>query len=128
MITANQLVAHVVGDYLLQSEWMVREKGHSNFAALVHVVVYTLPFLFLTQHPLTLLVIAGSHFVLDRWRLARYVVWLKNRPWPGSRPWAECRETGYPPDTPKWMSTWLLIIVDNTLHVLINGAAITFIG
>lgn len=128
MITANQLVAHAVGDYLLQSEWMVREKGRSNVAALAHVVVYTLPFMFLTQHPVTLLVIAGSHFVLDRWRLARYVVWVKNWPWPGSLPWHECKETGYPPDTPRWMATWLLIIVDNTLHVLINGAAITYIG
>lgn len=128
MITANQLVAHLVGDYLLQSEWMVREKHHNNLAALAHVVVYTLPFLFLTQNPVTLLVIAGSHFVLDRWRLARYVIWLKNWPWPGRRPWAECKETGYPPETPKWMSVWLMIIVDNTLHVLINGAAITYIG
>lgn len=128
MITANQLVAHAVGDYLLQSEWMVREKGRSNVAALAHVVVYTLPFMFLTQHPVTLLVIAGSHFVLDRWRLARYVVWVKNWPWPGSQPWRECKDTGYPPDTPRWMATWLLIIVDNTLHVLINGAAITYIG
>lgn len=128
MITANQLVAHVVGDYLLQSEWMVREKGRNHLAALAHVAVYLLPFLLLTQHPLTLLVIAASHFVLDRWRLARYVVWLKNWPWPGRLPWEQCKETGYPPDTPKWMSAWLLIIVDNTLHVLINGAAITYIG
>jgi len=128
MITANQLVAHAVGDYLLQSEWMVREKGSNNLAALAHVVVYTLPFLFLTQNPVTLLVIAGSHFVLDRWRLARYVIWLKNWPWPGRRSWEECKETGYPPETPKWMATWLMIIVDNTLHVLINGAAITYIG
>lgn len=128
MITANQLVAHAVGDYLLQSEWMVREKGRSHLAALVHVVFYTLPFLFLTQHPVTLAVIAGSHFVIDRWRLARYVIWLKNRPWPGSRPWHECKATGYPPETPAWMATWLLIIVDNILHILINGAAITYIG
>lgn len=128
MITANQLVAHAVGDYLLQSEWMVREKHRSHLAALAHVLVYSLPFLFLTQNPATLLVIAGSHFVLDRWRLARYVIWLKNWPWPGRRSWDECKETGYPPETPKWMSTWLMIIVDNTLHVLINGAAITYIG
>lgn len=128
MITADQLVAHAVGDYLLQSEWMVREKGRSHLAALAHVVVYTLPFLFLTRNPATLFVIAGSHFVLDRWRLARYVIWLKNWPWPGRRSWAECSETGYPPETPKWMSAWLLIIVDNTLHVIINGAAISYLG
>ena len=128
MITANQLICHAVGDYILQSDWMVREKGNSSLACLVHVVFYTIPFLLLTQNPLTLAVIAGTHFALDRWRLARFVIWAKNRPWPGSRPFSECRKTGYPPETPDWMATWLFIIVDNTLHVIINGAAITYIG
>ncbi len=128
MFTADQIVAHFVGDYILQSDWMVREKGTNSIAAVVHVVFYTLPFVLITQNPLTLAVIAGSHFAIDRWRLARFVVWAKNRPWPGSRPWAECTKTGYPPDMPIWMSTWLLIIVDNTLHIVINGLAIYYFG
>lgn len=128
MFTADQIVAHFVGDYILQSDWMVREKGTNSLAAVVHVVFYTLPFVLITQNPLTLAVIAGSHFAIDRWRLARFVVWAKNRPWPGSRPWAECSKTGYPPDMPIWMSTWLLIIVDNTIHIVINGLAIYYFG
>lgn len=128
MFTADQIVAHFVGDYILQSDWMVREKGANSIAAVVHVVFYTLPFVLITQNPLTLVAIAGSHFVIDRWRLARFVVWAKNRPWPGSRPWAECTKTGYPPDTPIWMSTWLLIIVDNIIHIVINGLAIYYFG
>ena len=128
MFTANQIVAHLVGDYILQSDWMVKEKGSSTLAAIFHVLFYTLPFLFITQEPVALAIIAGTHFVIDRWRLARLLIWAKNRPWPGSLPWAECRKTGYPPDLPVWMSTWLMIVVDNIMHILINGAAIHYFG
>ena len=128
MFSANQIMAHLVGDYVLQSDWMVKEKGSSNLAALVHVVFYTLPFVLITQQPLALGIIAGTHFVIDRWRLARMLIWAKNRPWPGSLPWAECRATGYPPNLPVWMSTWLMILVDNIIHLLINGVAIHYFG
>jgi hypothetical protein len=46
MITANQLVAHAVGDYILQSDWMANEKTKRSLAALLHVMTYALPFLF----------------------------------------------------------------------------------
>lgn len=64
--------------------------------------------------------------MLDRYRLARHVIWLKNhlsprRTW---RPWSECSATGFPPETPPWLAVWLLIIVDNTIHLGINYAAV----
>jgi hypothetical protein len=49
MITADQLVAHAVGDYILQSDWMATEKTKQNAAAATHALTYTLPFLFLTR-------------------------------------------------------------------------------
>ena len=128
MFTADQLVAHAVDDYLLQSEWMATEKLKRWFPAFVHCVFYVLPFLFITQNPYTLAVIFGTHFVIDRWHLARYVVWIKNRPWPGSSPWSECSKTGFDSRTEPWMAGWLLIIIDNIMHILINGLAITYIG
>ena len=128
MFNADQLIAHAVGDYILQSDWMVREKYKNSLATLCHVIFYTLPFLLLTQNPWTLLVISGTHFAIDRWRLARYVIWAKNRPWPDSKPWSECSDTGYPQDVPVYASMWLFIIVDNIMHVIINGAAIRYIG
>ena len=128
MFTADQLVAHAVGDYLLQSEWMATQKTKRSLPALVHCAFYILPFIFITQNPYTLAVIGGTHFVIDRWHLARYVALLKNRPWPGSAPWSECRQTGFHPDTPRWLSGWLVIIIDNILHILTNGLAIAFIG
>lgn len=129
MITADQLVAHAVGDYVLQSDWMATEKTKRSVAALVHVVTYALPFLFLRPSLAAMAVIMSTHFVIDRWRLARYVVWVKNflAP-PDSNPlWRQCTATGYPPDRPAWMAVWLLIIADNVMHVLINGAALRWL-
>ncbi len=130
MITGDQLLAHAVGDYVLQSDWMATEKTKKSVAALAHVVTYALPFLLLTQSPIVLGFIAGTHFVIDRWRLARYVVWVKNWIAPaGARtpPWKECTATGYAPDRPVWLAVWLLIIADNTMHVLLNGIALRWL-
>lgn len=126
MITADQLVAHAIGDYLLQSDWMAQEKTKRSVAALAHVATYSLPFVLLGASVPALAVIVGTHFVIDRWRLARYVVWAKN--WLGpNRAWSECVATGYPPDRPPWMAVWLLIIGDNILHVLCNGLALHYL-
>jgi len=127
MITADQLLAHAVGDYIIQSDWMATEKTKKSIAAAVHALTYTLPFLFLTTQALALAVICGTHFVIDRWRLARYVCWAKNWPWPGRQPWAQCTKTGYPDDRPPWLSTWLLIFADNIMHVIINGLALGYL-
>jgi hypothetical protein len=122
--TADQIVAHMVGDYIIQSDWMANEKTKRSLAAAIHAITYTLPFLFITWNPVALATIAGTHFVIDRWRLARYVIWLKERPWPGSLPLAQMGPTGYPADKPAWLAVWLLIFADNTLHVICNGVAI----
>jgi hypothetical protein len=118
MFTGDQIVAHLVGDYLLQSHWMATRKTSSSFAAAVHAVAYTLPFVLITQSAGALAFICGTHFVIDRWRLARFVVWAKN----GAR--GPVTATGYADDVPPWLSTWLLIWADNTLHILCNGVAI----
>jgi hypothetical protein len=127
MFTADQLLAHAVGDYILQSDWMAREKTKRSVAALAHVGTYVLPFLLLTRSPLALTAIAASHFAIDRWRLVRYLVWIKN--WMGTnRPWSECAATGYPPDRPPWMSVWLLIIADNIVHLSCNALALSYLA
>ena len=37
LFTADQIVAHLVGDYLLQSHWMATEKTRNGLAAATHV-------------------------------------------------------------------------------------------
>ncbi len=153
MFSANQLIAHAVGDYVFQSDWMASTKTKSSFPALCHVVTYTLPFLLLTTEWPALLFIAGTHFAIDRWRLARYVIWAKNFLSPPTTsgepvandagayasittappvrwhfPWSECSVTGYHKKKPLWLTLWLMIITDNLLHVLCNGLALYLWG
>jgi hypothetical protein len=155
MITGDMIVAHLVGDYILQSDWMATEKTKRSLAAFAHVLAYAIPFLFFRPSVAAMLFIIGTHFVIDRWRLARYVVWAKNFLGPWSRvvaaptpntaelsgpggyfneykivrwnpSWRECAATGYPPGRPDWLTVWLLIIADNTMHIICNGIAITY--
>ena len=125
--TADQLLAHAVGDYLIQSDWMATEKTKRSVAAAAHAVTYALPFLFLTQSVAALAFIVVTHFAIDRWRLARFVCWAKNAIGGSYAPWSECVATGYYRDRPAWLAVWLLIIADNTLHVLCNAAAIAWL-
>lgn len=124
----EQLILHLIGDYVTQSDWMAQNKTKCSWAAYVHAVVYSVPFLLICPTILGWLVILGSHFLIDRYRLAVYVVWFKNtllnqglEPTP---PLNKCRATGYPPSTPDWLAVWLLIAADNTIHLAINYAAI----
>lgn len=120
VITADQILAHLVGDYILQSHWMAQNKTKQSFAAGVHAVSYTLPFAFLTWNPAALAFICLTHFVIDRFRIARWVVWIKN----GYALEGEPTATGYLDDVPAWLSVWLLIIADNTIHLILNGIAL----
>ncbi len=150
-----QVIAHLLGDYFLQSDWMAAEKTKKNAAALAHVATYVLPFLFLTRSLPALAVIVGTHFVIDRWRLARYVCWAKNwlapkwivrggeeikRSSPDEAttytpvtkirnyPWSECVGTGYhATEKPLFLTLWLMIITDNTMHVICNALALRWL-
>lgn len=123
------LLAHLVGDYLIQSDWMAAEKTKRWWPAWVHAFTYGLPFLFVTQSPLALAVIVGTHAAIDHYRLARHICWAKNYLAPAgyNRPWSECSATGYGPDKPAWMAVWLMIIADNTIHLAINAGAVMWL-
>jgi len=129
MAALGIVLAHLVGDYLIQSDWMAAEKTRRWWPAIAHGLTYGLPFLLVTQSPAALAVIVGTHIVIDRYRLARHVCWAKNflAPRGYNRPWRECAATGYGPDKPVWMAVWLMIIADNTIHLAINMAAVHYL-
>jgi hypothetical protein len=121
-----QLLLHLIGDYLTQSDWMAVRKTSSTWAAFCHATVYSLPFLLIGSWPAVGL-IWSTHLLIDRFRLARYVVFIKNFmgwPWPS---WNDCSVTGYPSARPNWLTIWLLIIADNTLHLTINYCALRWL-
>lgn len=125
----SQLILHLIGDYLLQSDWMALHKTRCHKAAAAHALVYSLPFLLLQPSFAAWFVIFITHFFIDRYRLAKYVGVIRSRLAPKNlRPkWCDCKETGYHKDTPPHLSTWLMIITDNTLHLTINFLALTYL-
>lgn len=123
----EQLLLHLIGDYLTQTNWMATEKTRRNLAAAIHAFVYGLPFILLTHSANAFAVIIATHYVIDRYRLARFVVFAKNWITQPSLRWADCNATGYHKDTPPWLAFWLLIIADNTLHLCINYGAIRWL-
>lgn len=130
-VTADQILIHAIGDFVLQSDWQANNKTKSWWPALAHVFVYGLPWLLLTTSPAALAFIIGTHLVIDRWRIARHISWAKNflappSDWPSE--WKACEATGYGPEKPLWMSVWLMIIVDQILHVACNAFAIRYLG
>lgn len=121
------LLLHLLGDYVTQTDWMAKNKTTNWHPAIAHGVAYSLPFFILDISALAWFVIFSTHVVIDRFRLARYMIFAKN--WLHNRQlkWKDCNKTGYPNDMPPWMSVWLMIVADNFLHLLINYLAIRYL-
>lgn len=107
------ILCHLIGDYILQNDYIANEKTKSTRIALLHVLLYSIPFYFLVGWSYALLVISSTHFLIDRFRLATYWIKLINWNW-------KSKNFGFKDDKPMWMSVWLMIIYDNTFHILIN--------
>lgn len=138
------LLCHFVGDYFLQSDWMALHKSKGTLRCLVHVLFYACPFLLLTTSWKVLLFIAVTHFVFDHWPVVvRRMIWVKNHfPTLDYPSFEFCDSTGYYDDSPYntqsanngtkvlwgqprhfFVTVWLYIITDNTLHLACNLAA-----
>lgn len=145
-----QLILHLIGDYVTQSDWMAQRKTKETFAAACHALVYSLPFLAIGS-VYAWSVILWTHFFIDRFRLARFVCYLKNqilspaifgqRRWENYKGmevvdddpskkfelWKDCDKTGYRNDSPPWLTVWLMIAADNTLHLAINFCSLKWL-
>jgi hypothetical protein len=106
---------HLLGDYVFQNNWMAQNKVKSFWPAYIHALIYSIPFLFLTGSGW--MVIFITHYYIDRYRLASYWIKLVNWNW-------ESKNHGFDNNTPAYLSTWVMIIVDNTFHIVINSLTI----
>ncbi len=175
----EQLIAHLFGDYIFQSDWMANSKTSQSVACIAHCLTYGIGFYIIGASWGALFVIIGTHFLIDRFRLAKYVVYAKqwicpfwirirqcsyvfenvmpkpvrchSETWSNTNycshhintephlldelelperkyvsTWEDSKATGYPSKTPPFMAVWLMIIADNTLHLLINYLAIKY--
>lgn len=110
-------ILHFVGDYLLQNDWMAQNKTKRWFPCAVHCLLYSIPFYWIVGQNPFMLIVFGTHYLIDRYRLAVYWIKFVNWNW-------QSRNFGYDDLKPRWMSVWLLIIIDNTFHIIFNSLAI----
>lgn len=145
-------LCHLVGDYWLQSDWQAINKGKKTLNCFVHVLIYTACFLFLTTSWKALLFIATTHFIIDRFPIIvkKLIFWKNHFPTLDYPFWEYCNSTGYYDDSPYnsqklkgtekqiledervwgkprhfFITIWLYIICDNTLHLVCNFIALT---
>lgn len=111
---------HLIGDYILQNDWMAQNKTKAHFPAFVHALTYSLLFAFIAPSPVAWLVIFSTHFLIDRYRLALYWIRFYNRV-------QFAGPFGYEESKPPYMAFWLMVIIDNTLHLTINHLALTYL-
>jgi len=148
----EQLLAHIFGDYFLQSDYLALNKSKRSLPCLVHVIIYTSCFLLLTLSWKALLVIGATHFILDRFHTPlKRLIWLCGHlnPTLSYPEYGKCDVTGYYDDSgfttikptsgdgsterfhkPRLfcISIWLYIIHDNFLHLLINYMALKYLS
>lgn len=120
MILVWAIIAHLWGDYILQSDWMAQNKTSSWVAAIVHGLMYSLPFILLDPSLTAYLTILTTHIIIDRFRLTRYISWARNG-------YKDLTGTGYSATMPAGLAMALMIIVDNTVHLTVNAFALTYL-
>ena len=99
----NPYLAHFIGDYLLQNDWMAAGKKRSYWICVAHVMAYMIPFLFWVDLSLwQFLAIGIQHLLQDH---TNFIVWFMRVK--GSAKFAE------PP-----MAPWSIIVTDNIIHIL----------
>ena len=96
------IYAHLIGDYLIQNDWMAAGKKQASWICAIHVLVYLIPFVFTGLCWWQIALIGVQHFAQDR---TGFVVWFMRAK--GSGKFLE------PPCGP-----WSVIVTDNVMHIL----------
>ena len=70
------IVCHLVGDYVLQTDFIAKTKGENWYHLVVHCLLYCLPFYFVFGWVWQLGVILLAHLIIDplkaRWKKISY--------------------------------------------------------
>jgi hypothetical protein len=119
----NQLLLHLIGDYLVQNDWMALNKKKLSWkgelACQIHCITYSLPFLYIGSCS-AVLTIYLSHYILDRTNIVGWFLALRNGVF-------HVRNFGFGGERPFVITVWLYIITDNVFHVLCNFLALKYL-
>ena len=59
------IFCHLIGDYVLQSDFIAKSKGENMYHLLVHCFLYAVPFYIIFGYDVRIPVIITSHIVID---------------------------------------------------------------
>jgi Protein of unknown function (DUF3307) len=96
------ILAHLIGDFFFQTDWMAAKKKSASFVCGVHAIAYLLPFLLCGLTWWQMILIGVQHFAQDRWN---FVPWFMKAK----------RSAGFMAVP---LAPWSLILTDNILHCL----------
>jgi len=109
------IIGHLVGDYLLQNDWMALNKKKRTLPCIVHCLLWTLSVCAFSGcwKPLAIALLFTTHFLQDRTQFVHFWMTRINRQ-------AQFAE---PPSAP-----WSLIVVDNVWHLVAIAAIWRFVA
>lgn len=100
------LVGHCVGDYILQNDWMAKNKKLRFWPCFVHAMIYTCSVMFFSGWMLShdwlpiLFAVLIPHYLIDRSKFVGWYMWVFHQD-----------DFAKPPLAP-----WSTIAVDNSFH------------
>lgn len=128
------LLGHLVGDYLLQNNWMAFNKSKYNntgwLTCIIHCLLYSLSVCFFMWQWTTIwfIMIFLSHFVLDKFELPeKYLKLIHGRSLERFIKNSENKEYTPYVGLQSGFTSLVYAVVDNTIHLLIIWSMWTFL-
>lgn len=130
----EMLLGHLVGDYLLQNNWMALGKGKHNglgwFTCIIHCMLYTVAVCLLMWNWDTSWVIAVffSHFIIDKFGLPElYLKIIRGRSLQQFLNDEENKEYSPYIALRAGFYIFVYVVTDNTMHLLLMFGAWNFL-
>lgn len=103
---AEAMIGHLVGDYIVQNDWMAVNKKKSSWPCLVHCILWTASVLIfsMTWNVWLALWLFATHFAIDR---TGFILWWMNNV-SGQKGFASA----------DGLKPWSFIMVDNVFHLM----------
>lgn len=119
-----QLFCHLIGDYFLQTDYIATNKKKYWQISLLHAFSYASCFVVLNISVWAFVVIFLTHWFIDGTNIVAMLNQYRNQDFIGCDSYGNKDGFG---DRPDHIRHWLLIIQDNTLHLIINYFAIMYL-
>lgn len=68
------IICHLIGDYVLQTDFIAKTKGENLYHLIVHCILYTVPFIFVGVDIHLLCFIFATHLSIDYLKANMHVI------------------------------------------------------